>query len=787
MSVAIITIPDLLRVALAPQQVDFNSLHIALQAMVYHLDLSNTKVQFVGEDAVNIQNTINESSNQEVKNISITLMNPSEEEEEEEEEVEEETAWQEDSQDSQKRKKHTEFSEEVLAVESGKLILPSKIKIPSVTPASISRLDRKVKAIQAQVESLELQFLPSDDAILEATRKEQNSEPIRNLLQGLNITKRMSGAEEGLDKLASLLETMAKEYASLKIVIDQLEDQLGQNLVKTMRDIKTAAEYSRKLKPRVELFEHFKENPNPTINTDIPYNKFSEMPKRRSGKKSVIRLTLRPKTTTFSPFKKKKTVLLTGKRWTEASEGSIKDTEPNLNINEPCFKEMVLDEEKESNVDNGNVSEERFVELLQEHKYVMRNMEYLNAELNTMSDYIDAIITKIQSDPTPGTFMDKVREISRKHSIRKSKTEDGNEKQQNKSKQLGCLEERVACLEIQFANNTVKVKRQLAAFCARTNSISVRMNDLEENVATLFKNLSIIVKFKGHTEGRVNKRLLKLITSVMEICLKLKEDFKHMDYTIKTELQLNRQEDHILEECLKQLEQIKVIKADKFEIDEFLASKADCEMLKLKVSVDEFELVCNDFAKGIEDTLIKVSTQEDILKMILNEVHATLNRKCDQEDIEKLKEEFITKLNSLQHAVANVNAAQPPRIAAGGKQKLSPMNCLSCDREIVMKTKNEIPPVPALSDLPPSSSIKPFIAYQLDQLRKLILKNPCERTIFVFDEAMKKYSVKPLDPEQNEISIAGIKNRYCGGNKETKKTKLDCDKIKEILRKTSKR
>lgn len=49
---------------------------------------------------------------------------------------------------------------------------------------------------------MSIHILPSDEVLLEETRKSSNdAEPIRDLLQSLNITKRMIGAEEGIDKV----------------------------------------------------------------------------------------------------------------------------------------------------------------------------------------------------------------------------------------------------------------------------------------------------------------------------------------------------------------------------------------------------------------------------------------------------------------------------------------------------------------------------------------------------------------------------------------------------------
>lgn len=58
-----------------------------------------------------------------------------------------------------------------------------------------------MKSLQAQVESLGIQVLPSDEALLSKTRSTDQATPISDLLQAMNITKRMSGAEEGIDKV----------------------------------------------------------------------------------------------------------------------------------------------------------------------------------------------------------------------------------------------------------------------------------------------------------------------------------------------------------------------------------------------------------------------------------------------------------------------------------------------------------------------------------------------------------------------------------------------------------
>lgn len=56
-------------------------------------------------------------------------------------------------------------------------------------------------------------------------------------------------------QLASLLETVAKEYADLKLLLDKVQDELGLDVVETMKEIKLAADYAKKMRPRADLYE----------------------------------------------------------------------------------------------------------------------------------------------------------------------------------------------------------------------------------------------------------------------------------------------------------------------------------------------------------------------------------------------------------------------------------------------------------------------------------------------------------------------------------------------------
>lgn len=60
---------------------------------------------------------------------------------------------------------------------------------------------------------------------------------------------------------------------------------------------------------------------------------------------------------------------------------------------------------------------------------------------------------------------------------------------------------------------------------------------------------------------------------------------------------------------LEQIELLKTIKADKEEIHDVLADKADACAVNRKVSHDQFDAACDDLSRGIEDALSKLTQQ----------------------------------------------------------------------------------------------------------------------------------------------------------------------------------
>lgn len=103
----------------------------------------------------------------------------------------------------------------------------------------------------------------------------------------------------------------------------------------------------------------------------------------------------------------------------------------------------------------------------------------------------------------------------------------------------------------------------------------------------------------------------------------------------------------------------------------------------------------------------------------MDDIQHEIDNKLDRVEISPLKDFVNAKLKSLHDKLKELAAIRKDIEAAGTKKKLlRNVNCISCDQNVVMKMENEIPLIPASDGLPPTKSMRPYLTYELDMLRK---------------------------------------------------------------------
>lgn len=77
----------------------------------------------------------------------------------------------------------------------------------------------------------------------------------------------------------------------------------------------------------------------------------------------------------------------------------------------------------------------------------------------------------------------------------------------------------------------------------------------------------------------------------------------------------------------EQIEVLKTNKADREDLEDALADKADTQQVNRKVSHDQFDAAYEDISKNVEETMIKLNNQ--VINIIINNMPKDLCTKSE--------------------------------------------------------------------------------------------------------------------------------------------------------------
>ena len=103
----------------------------------------------------------------------------------------------------------------------------------------------------------------------------------------------------------------------------------------------------------------------------------------------------------------------------------------------------------------------------------------------------------------------------------------------------------------------------------------------------------------------------------------------------------------------------------------------------------------------------------------LDSIQKEVGNKLDKMEVDPLRDFVNSKLKALQEKFKSLTALKREQEAAGTKTKLlRNVNCISCHKDVVMRREMDQSLKPKAYAMPPSRNMAPYLAYELDQLRK---------------------------------------------------------------------
>ncbi|XP_013148402.1 PREDICTED: FK506-binding protein 5 [Papilio polytes] len=325
---------------------------------------------------------------------------------------------------------------------------------------------------------------------------------------------------------------------------------------------------------------------------------------------------------------------------------------------------------------------------------------------------------------------------------------------------LADLLNKVCTVEAKLKECCDSVKKQEGIISDHINSFQDQIEHLSRQVA----GMQDMAGSKGPVENMPDLQgLMKLYQTVQD----MKEELKLVHETALHLASEKEDRQDRINAIIEQIEVLKTIKLDRDDMTEAMAEKADVRLLARKVSHDQFELACDDLSRGLDHALGKLNMQEALWQQALDDIQREIEMKLDKMELSPVKEFFNTKLKQLQDNLKQIASLRRSVEAAGAKKKLMrDLNCISCDAKVVMPMEGESS-IPMSRPLPANLSMKPYLSYELDAIRKAQASNLQQRNLHDWEQIDKQAHTPKASQKVRSDVDKHTCNRYCGGSHTT--------------------
>ncbi|XP_072392147.1 uncharacterized protein [Diabrotica undecimpunctata] len=313
------------------------------------------------------------------------------------------------------------------------------------------------------------------------------------------------------------------------------------------------------------------------------------------------------------------------------------------------------------------------------------------------------------------------------------------------------VEIRIKNLEFKNAEFIEQINSLDNGFSRLVNAMQGRLDELEKDMGEILERIHLIPATGDAVETTTNVDAIKRQLNSLE------QDFENIIENIKKLTEEKASKEHAIDVLVEQIELLKTIKADREDLEDALADKADACQINRKVSYEQFDQAYGDINRNLEEALNKITQQENLWTQTLMNIQGEVTGKMDKNELTPLREFINNKLKTLQEKFKALSAMKRDQEAAGTKMRfLRNVNCISCDKDVVMRRDIDPSMYPKPYSLPPTKSMGPYLAYELDQLRKQQKCVPSTKNMSVFENA--------LQTSRSAKSPDHVCNRYCGGS-----------------------
>ncbi|XP_042308280.1 glutamine-rich protein 2 isoform X2 [Sceloporus undulatus] len=279
--------------------------------------------------------------------------------------------------------------------------------------------------------------------------------------------------------------------------------------------------------------------------------------------------------------------------------------------------------------------------------------------------------------------------------------------------------------------------------------------DVSEKVSQLFKRYeqlqdSINNFMLRQAEGKLAKRPKhrqdeEMLSHIQNTILQVQEDCEKLNATTGNLIEDHRQKQKEISLLFKSLEKLEHEKADKDHLVMEIDVKADKTALAAKVSRTQFDATTEQLHKMMQELLNKMAGQEQDWQKMLDKLLIEMDSKLDRLELDPFRQQLEERWKDIRKQLKQRVPQDEGDEAAGIRRRLlAHFHCISCDRPLEMVVPGpHITTLPAVPGLPPHQSLRPYMVYEMEQIRQL---NRNDRL-----------------PEMADYSYVSVP-RHCGGS-----------------------
>uniref|UniRef100_A0A8D1ZRG5 DUF4795 domain-containing protein n=1 Tax=Sus scrofa TaxID=9823 RepID=A0A8D1ZRG5_PIG len=250
--------------------------------------------------------------------------------------------------------------------------------------------------------------------------------------------------------------------------------------------------------------------------------------------------------------------------------------------------------------------------------------------------------------------------------------------------------------------------------------LSHQVSMLVQRYEQLQDMVSNLAASRPSKKAKLQSQDEELLGHIQGAILQVQGDCEKLNVTTSSLIEDHRQKQKDIDLLYQGLEKLEKEKANREHLEMEIDVKADKSALAGKVSRVQFDATTEQLNHMMQELVAKMSGQEQDWQKMLDKLLVQMDNKLDRLELDPVRQSLEDRWKSLRQQLKERSPLyQADEAAAMRRQLLAHFHCLSCDRPLETPVTGQVIPVtPVSPGLPGHRSIRPYMVFELEQVRQ---------------------------------------------------------------------